>query len=192
MTRLGAPGYAMGVIEAPATAATTPTVRPWQDWVGLLARLILGVTLLVAGLLKVGNLGKSVLAVRAFQILPYDLTATVGYLLPVFEIIVGVLLVLGLFTRISALAGALLMVAFIIGIVSAWSRGLSLDCGCFGGGGTIAPEDTRYGWDIIRDLGLAACGAWLVWRPRSVAALDTWLFRPISVSSDLDDQEPSA
>lgn len=146
------------------------------DLAGLLARLILGVALLVAGALKVTSPAVSARAVQAFQILPYDLAGFVGYALPVVEIAVGLLLVLGLFTRVSAVVGGLLMLAFMIGIVSAWVRGLSIDCGCFGGGGTIGANETQYGLELLRDAGLVACAAWLVARPRTAYSFDQRLF----------------
>jgi uncharacterized membrane protein YphA (DoxX/SURF4 family) len=146
------------------------------DVIGLLARLILGVVLIVAGADKVTHPALSAQAVRAYQILSYDVAGYVGYALPVVEILIGLLLVAGLFTRVSAAAGGLLMLAFIIGISSAWARGLALDCGCFGGGGTIAASQTQYPWEILRDAGLAACAVWLVVRPRTLYSLDHRLF----------------
>jgi uncharacterized membrane protein YphA (DoxX/SURF4 family) len=146
------------------------------DLIGLLARLIVGVVLIWAGAAKVTSPALSARAVRAFQILPYDFAGYVGYALPVVEILVGLLLVIGLFTRLSATVGGLLMVAFIIGIASAWARGLTIDCGCFGGGGTIAAAQTQYPRDILRDVGVAACAAWLVARPRTAYSLDQRLF----------------
>jgi uncharacterized membrane protein YphA (DoxX/SURF4 family) len=114
--------------------------------------------------------------VQAYQLLPFDVAAYIGYGLPIVEIIVGVLLVLGLFTRFSAVIGSLLMVAFIIGIASAWARGLSIDCGCFGNGGTIAAAQTQYPQEIARDAGLLLCGLWLVIRPRTMFGLERTLF----------------
>jgi uncharacterized membrane protein YphA (DoxX/SURF4 family) len=87
-----------------------------------------------------------------------------------------VLLVLGLFTRPVAIASTLLMVAFIIGISQAWARGLTIDCGCFGGGGEIGAKSTTYPLDIARDTLFALAGAWLWWRPRTLASLDSYLF----------------
>jgi uncharacterized membrane protein YphA (DoxX/SURF4 family) len=146
------------------------------DVIGLLARLILGVVLLVAGALKVTSPAVSARAVRAFQILPYDFAGYVGYALPIVEILFGLLLVAGLFTRVSALVGGLMMLAFIIGIGWAWAHGYSIDCGCFGGGGTIAASQTQYPLEILRDVGIAACAAWLVVRPRTPFSLDNRLF----------------
>ncbi len=142
------------------------------DVIGLVARLILGGVLLVAGALKVTDPTTAERAVRAYQILPYDLAGTVGLILPIVEIIAGVLLIVGLFTRISAVIGGLLMIAFIIGIASAWARGLTIECGCFGGGGTIAESETNYLPEILRDLGLVICAAWLTVRPRTAVSLD--------------------
>jgi uncharacterized membrane protein YphA (DoxX/SURF4 family) len=146
------------------------------DLFGLLARLILGVVLIVAGALKVTSPASAAMAVRAFQILPYDFAGYLGYALPVVEILVGGLLVAGLFTRAAAVVGGLLMLAFLIGIISAWARGLSIDCGCFGGGGTIGAAQTQYGKDVLRDTGLAACAVWLIARPGTAYSLNHRLF----------------
>ena len=156
--------------------------RDWRDWVGLVARLVLGGVIGVAGALKLGNLGESVLAVRAYQLLPYELTDPVGTALPILEVALGLLLVTGTFTRISGALGALLMLAFTFAIASAWARGLTLDCGCFGGGGVISREEAlaAYPWEIARDIGLAAAGLWLVVRPRTPWSVDHWLLRPVA------------
>lgn len=146
------------------------------DLVGLLARLILGGVLFWAGAVKVTRPELSALAVRAYKILPYDLAGYVGYALPVLEILIGLLLLVGLLTRLSAVVGGLLMLAFIIGISWAWAHGYSIDCGCFGGGGTIDPSQTQYPLELLRDAGIAACAAWLVIRPRTPFSLDHRLF----------------
>jgi uncharacterized membrane protein YphA (DoxX/SURF4 family) len=85
---------------------------------------------------------------------------------------VGVCLVVGLLTRGAAVVSALLFVAFIIGIASVWARDISIDCGCFGGGGTVAPGQTDYTGEIVRDTVLLLLALWLVWQPRSRLALD--------------------
>lgn len=148
----------------------------WPAWVGLVARLVLGGVLIYAGGTKIGHPLVSARAVQAYQIFPFDLAAGIGYALPVVEVIVGILLVLGLFTRAMGIIGALLMVAFIIGIASAWARGLSIDCGCFGGGGSIGASETKYPQEIARDVAFAACGLWLAVRPHTRLSLDRRLF----------------
>jgi uncharacterized membrane protein YphA (DoxX/SURF4 family) len=141
-------------------------------WLSTAARMVLGAVLIVAGVLKVGSPPTSEQAVRAYQLLPDGLARLVGWGLPFVEIAVGVLLVLGLFTRIVAATAGVLMVAFIAAVASAAARGLSIDCGCFGGGGAVAPGQTGYGSEIARDVGLLILAGWLVRRPESRFALD--------------------
>jgi hypothetical protein len=64
------------------------------------------------------------------------------------------------------------MVLFIIAIGQAWARGLSIDCGCFGGGGTIDPSQTKYLEEILRDTGLALLGLYLLRYPLTKFALE--------------------
>ncbi len=155
--------------------------RDWKNWVSLAARLILGIVLIVAGAGKVTNLPGSIQATAAYQILPYDLAKLVGNILPFAEIGLGLLLVVGLFTRVAGALGALMMLAFIIAIASVWARGINIDCGCFGGGGPITPEEAvaAYPWELLRDTGLMACGVWLTIIKQPFLAIDSWLFRPV-------------
>ena len=144
----------------------------YQPWITLLARLILGGVLLVAGALKVGNLQKSAMAVRAYELLPTAIANFLGYVLPWLEIGLGLLLILGVAVSISGLFGAIIMFAFIIAIAQAWARGLSIDCGCFGGGGPIDPSQTKYLSEIVRDIGLFGVGIFLYYFPKGRFALD--------------------
>jgi uncharacterized membrane protein YphA (DoxX/SURF4 family) len=143
-----------------------------QPWLTLLARLILGGVLFAAGALKIGSLQKSAMAVRAYELLPVSLANFLGYTLPWIEIGVGLLLITGVAVRISGLIGAFTMLAFIIAIAQAWARGLSIDCGCFGGGGAIDPEDTKYLSEIIRDIGLLILGIYLYFYPKGRFSVD--------------------
>ena len=143
-----------------------------QPWLTLLARLILGGVLFAAGALKIGSLQKSAKAVRAYELLPVSLANFLGYTLPWIEIGVDLLLIAGVAVRISGLIGAFTMLAFIIAIAQAWARGLSIDCGCFGGGGAIDPEDTKYLSEIIRDIGLLILGIYLYFYPKGRFSVD--------------------
>ena len=160
----------------PEDGGRSPGRERLLDAVGLVARLFLGAVLIYAGAVKVGRPLTAERAVQAYEIFPMELAGWIGLALPFVEIVLGVLLVLGLFTRPVAVIATALMVAFILGIAQAWARGLTIDCGCFGGGGQIGANETRYPQEIARDVGFALTGAWLVWRPRSLASLDRILF----------------
>jgi uncharacterized membrane protein YphA (DoxX/SURF4 family) len=146
-----------------------------MGWIGLAARLLVGGVWIVAGALKLPDLDASVRAVRAYQLLPEAVVPAVGYALPIIEVTIGVMLVVGLLVRVNAAVSAVLFLAFVIGISSAWARDLQIDCGCFGGGGYDANATDKYPWEIARDLGLLFASLWLVWRPRSKWALDNRL-----------------
>lgn len=148
-----------------------------QQWFGLVARLVTGVVWLIAGALKLPDLDASVRAVRAYQLLPEAIVPTVGYVLPVLEVAVGVCLILGLLVRVNGVVSSILYVAFIIGIAAAWARGLEIDCGCFGGGGVQEGASENYPMDIARDVALLALSLWLVVRPQTTWAVDNLIFR---------------
>ena len=158
-----------------------------RDWIGLAARLVTGGVWIVAGLIKLPDPAGSVRAVRAYDLLPESVVPTVGLVLPLLEVVVGLGLVLGLLTRTMAVVSALLFVAFIIGIASAWARGLEIDCGCFGGGGELAGASAKYPGEIARDVGLLLASLWLVVRPRTRWSLDS-LISPTR-SGDLTDTD---
>lgn len=147
-------------------------MKKYLPWLGLLSRLVLGGVLLAAGLLKYQHLDKSQMAVRAYELLPIPFANFMGIILPFLEIAVGVLLIIGAGIRISALVSGVLMVAFIIGISWAWARGLSIDCGCFGGGGQVEPGTANYLPELLRDGGLALLAIYLFFYPQSKFGLD--------------------
>ena len=143
-----------------------------QPWIGLLSRLTLGGVLFVAGYLKVDKLEVSQMAVRSYELLPIPIANFLGQTLPFFEVVVGLLLILGAATRAVAALGGFTMFIFIIAIAQAWVRGLNIDCGCFGGGGTVDPGQTRYLQEILRDAGLVALALFLVRYPITKFSID--------------------
>src|SRR3954468_6138239 len=141
-------------------------------WLGLAARLAVGGVCLSAGLLNLPHPAASVSAVRAYQLLPTGMAETVGRVLPMLEVVVGGCLLVGLLVRFTSAVSALLQVAFLVGIISVWSRGIAIDCGCFGGGGPDPDAFAKYPWEIARDTALLALSLLLVWRPRTPLAVD--------------------
>jgi hypothetical protein len=75
------------------------------------------------------------------------------------------------FVRTAALLSALLLVVYLVGVGSAWARGLAIDCGCFGGGGQVAAADTAYPTEVLRDGALLLVALALARWPRSRLAL---------------------
>ena len=154
------------------TGQSARTTTGWL-WISTAARLGLAAVWLVAGGLKVGDLAASGRAVNAYRLFPYDVAKVIGAAQPFLEITLGLLLLAGLAVRLSAGISAGLLVIFIAGIVSAWARGLQIDCGCFSSGGELsAGQDPRYAWDLVRDAGFLLLAGILLWRPRTRYSID--------------------
>jgi len=143
-----------------------------QPWVTLAARILLGVVLVLAGYLKAKSPAQAQMAVRAYKLLPISIANIFGLALPWLEIGAGVLLIVGIAVRYAALFGGLLMLLFVGAISQAWARGLSIDCGCFGGGGQVAAGHTKYLQEILRDLGLTLSAVFLYLNPHGKFGLD--------------------
>jgi uncharacterized membrane protein YphA (DoxX/SURF4 family) len=142
----------------------------FQPVITVLARLVLGGVLLVAGGLKVLKPTESANAVAAYKILPTNVAHLTGYALPWLEVALALLLIFGFMVRPAAVISGLIMLVFIGAIASVWARGMLIDCGCFGGGGEIDPSlaaEVRrtYFIEIMRDLGLALSALYLYFFP---------------------------
>jgi uncharacterized membrane protein YphA (DoxX/SURF4 family) len=152
--------------------AAEPRLGAVTRWISTGARLVLGGVFVVAGALKAVDPQSSVAAVRAYELLPGSLATVVGWGMPFAEIALGLLLLAGIATRVVAATTGLLLLVYMSAVISAAVRGLSIDCGCFGGGGVVAPGDTAYGTELLRDTGLLLLALWLVWQPRSRFSLE--------------------
>ena len=149
--------------------------RVWGNpAIGLIFRLVLAGVLLYAGAIKMLEAHGARDAINAYRVFPPSWAPLLGYILPALEIGLGLLLLVGLFVRVSALVTALLMLGFVAGISSVWVRGYSIDCGCFGGGGDISAHGraVRYSQEIARDMMFAGMGFWLFKWPRTLVSLE--------------------
>ena len=147
-----------------------------RGWLGTLARLVLGAVWIWAAWSKLGDPRGFVQAVRAYDATPEWLSKAIGYGLPVLELCIGVMLVVGVVTRVAAIVSALLLFVFLIGIIQAAARGIKLECGCFGGGGSIT-GGTQYTLDILRDVGLLILAVFLILWPLTRISVDEFLAR---------------
>lgn len=145
------------------------------DTVGTVVRLGLAAVWLVAGAGKVAGPGAFAVSVKAYQVFPDGIASLVAAVVPLLEVAFGLLLLFGVGIRLVGILSGLLLVVYIAGIVQAWARGLSIDCGCFSRGGQVAPGQTRYPLDILRDAGFLILATWLTIRPRTRVSVDGWL-----------------
>ncbi len=142
-------------------------------WVTLAARLVLAGVWAWAGWAKIADPDVATRAVRAYQIFPEILVKPIAWGLPFVELGLALLLLIGLACRPAAWVSAVLFVAFIAMIGSAWARGLSIDCGCFGGGGASNGVDAaKYAQEMVRDLALLGLALFVALGPSSALSVD--------------------
>jgi uncharacterized membrane protein YphA (DoxX/SURF4 family) len=116
-------------------------------------RLVIGVLLLVAGALKVGHAPDLAAAIAGFRLLPAVVVGPLALALPYFELMLGLYLVLGLFTRVVATIACAQFLAYGAVVASAVLRHIPADCGCFGPGDVAAADWPHAGFDLLLALG---------------------------------------
>jgi uncharacterized membrane protein YphA (DoxX/SURF4 family) len=145
----------------------------WTGWATFVARLALAGVWAWAGLAKMADPDAATRAVRAYELFPELLVKPIAWGLPFVELALALLLVLGLACRPGAWVSAVLFLAFIAMIGSAWARGLSIDCGCFGGGGaTNGVDGAKYAQEMVRDLVFVGLALFVALGPSSALSLD--------------------
>jgi uncharacterized membrane protein YphA (DoxX/SURF4 family) len=101
------------------------------------------------------------ISIDAYHVLPQWAVLLVARTLPWLELLLGVVLIIGVFRRISTLAASALLMLFFGLMVRAYVRGETIDCGCFGPGEAISPLT------LLRDGALLASSLFLTamaWR----------------------------
>ena len=148
----------------------------------LLARLVLALIFVVAGLAKLADLAGSRQALRDFGV-PTRLADPFGLLLPLTELAVAVALLLPATAWWGALGALALLLLFVVGISYNLVRGRHPKCHCFG-----QLHSAPAGWPtLMRNLVLAAVAGVVVvfgWSLPEPGVLD-WL-APLSVSQRLE------
>lgn len=155
-----------GTVFTTATKVSAPLPGTVSEIVSAIARFGLAAVWIISGGLKIVDPMATRQSVVAYEIFDVQTSYLIGDIIAPLEIALGILLLLGVFLRWTGIISALIFLAFIGGIVSAWARGLSIDCGCFGGGGyDESVTGWTYLWEILRDLAFIAMAAWTAYRP---------------------------
>ena len=150
-------------------------MRRSLDVAAVLARVGLGLVVLWAGAVTAFDPDASISAVAGYRLLPGWAEEAVGLTLPWAEVALGILLVLGIATRATAVATGVLLTGFLVAMISARARGLQISCGCFGaseGEGITLVE-------IARDIGLLALAGLVAWVGTRAWGVDRWLERRV-------------
>jgi putative oxidoreductase len=141
----------------------------------LVSRLVLGGVFLVAGATKIPNPGSLAASIRSYELaLPEWFVSLSAFALPYLEVLLGLYLLAGLFTKTSAWATNVLTVVFFVALLQGAARGLEIDCGCFG---SSAGETSNLWLAAARDIGLLALGLHVALAPLGRFSVDALLRR---------------
>lgn len=95
------------------------------------------------------------MSIDSYRILPLRAVEMAAHVVPWLELAVGLLLIAGVWLRISASIVSLLLLTFFALMVRAYAKGMEIDCGCFGPGEMISWKT------LLRDGAMVAAALWL-------------------------------
>jgi putative oxidoreductase len=145
-----------------------PAMKHFSPILAFAARVAIGALLVAAGALKIGHAPELASAIAGFRLLPAAVIPLLALVLPFFEVLLGLYLLAGLFTRIAAWVAAAQFALYAAAIASAVLRGIPANCGCFG------PSDAAVAdWPhVAMDAALAILCVALAVRAPGAGALD--------------------
>lgn len=133
--------------------------RAW-GWVGFGLRLALAAVFIYAGAVKAPWPRRFALDIESYRLAPPALAGVIAVYLPYLEMVGGLAILIRRVAPGATLLLGTLTGVFLAALVSAWARGLEIQCGCFGAGEAAA---ANYLWWVSRDIGLLV-GCLAVWR----------------------------
>ncbi|MBA3690879.1 MAG: DoxX family membrane protein [Actinobacteria bacterium] len=134
-----------------------------MEEIALASRLILGLVFVRAGLTKLTHGAVFAQAVSNYRLVPEWASQPIARTLPMAEVLVGGLLLLGVAQTASSLVVAGLLGVFAFAVSVNLVRGRSIDCGCLGSG---APSPITW-WTVCRNLVLILAALVIAGSPRT-------------------------
>lgn len=145
-----------------------------SPYLSVVLRALVGAYFITAGWGKTGTNFEGVLL--EYKLLPLALVPTVAKGLPYVELLVGVCFFCGLFTRLSCVGMAGLLIIFIGAISIAWAQGKThLDCGCQPFLAKLGIQEKVGPVPIVLDTFLLLAAGQVFLYDRRLLSLDAWL-----------------
>lgn len=163
----------------------------------LVLRVALGGLFCFAAFKKLSDPQSFAEAIKGFKVLDVNtlepFMVTGAFVIPWVEMVAGVMLILGFWTRAAAATIGLALLGFIGLLISVIMRDMSASCSCFGDLNFGCPAEI--GWcQVLRNTIMLIPAAYLVWRQGGLLALDEVLTRRADrkASSALSAAQPDA
>jgi uncharacterized membrane protein YphA (DoxX/SURF4 family) len=90
------------------------------------------------------------MSIDSYAILPEWAVLATARILPWAELLLGVVLLTGLWLRYAAIAATVILSIFLAAVLRSYIKGMAIDCGCFGVGEALSAKT------LIRDGALIA------------------------------------
>lgn len=129
-------------------------------------RAALGVVFIYAGVMKALDPQQFAIDVQHYDLTSWSVSITVAMYLPWLEIFAGAALLARRLYHGALALMALMTVAFLSAIGSAWWRGLDITCGCFGG----EENRTNYAQHLALNVAMLVAVAVLAWLEKRASA----------------------
>ncbi|RLC44843.1 MAG: DoxX family protein [Candidatus Coatesbacteria bacterium] len=117
----------------------------WNRVTATIFRMIVGAIFVYACIDKIIHPAQFAEMVNNYRIVPHVFINLFAVILPWIELVVGLCLILGVFSDAASVLTAGLLLVFITASIVALARGLDISCGCFSTSG----EGARAGWEVI-------------------------------------------
>ncbi len=140
-----------------------------SPWLTVRLQIALGLLFIAAAIPKLLDPPGFAHMVYNYRILPGGLVNLLALVLPWLELLCGVALVLGIWSRTAASLVSLLLLVFIAALTFNLLRGNAIDCGCFDmreAGKSVAERLSDMKMTILRDVGMLALAAQILWAAR--------------------------
>ena len=125
-------------------------------------QIALGAVFVAAAIPKIADPPAFAHMIYNYRLMPGGLVNALALVMPWIELVVGILLVAGVWRREAALVAAALLLVFLGAIGWNLARGHAVDCGCFdvrSAGKTPEQLLTEMKWVLLRDVGLLLMAA---------------------------------
>jgi uncharacterized membrane protein YphA (DoxX/SURF4 family) len=124
----------------------------------LAIRVILGAVFVYGGYLKLRDPWPLFgMAIDSYHLVPLSFVEPLARTIPWFEVVIGLLLICGIFLRVSAVTVSLTLVVFFAAMLHAYLNHQQINCGCFGPGEPISKLT------LLRDGSLLTGSLFLSW-----------------------------
>lgn len=131
-----------------------------NHWIELVARLLLGSIFIYASYYKIIAPDEFAKIVYGYDLFPSETINLIAIIIPFIELISGVALIIGIYTRPAAIIIIGMLAAFIIAISINIIRGHEFDCGCFS---SDTSQSAYSAWETIgRDMIFIILGIYIL------------------------------